>query len=239
MSARSYALIGGCVGLLFIAVFIFSIASDPIMPWRNAQTTRDFLTMIGGDPGARRLYMVLTFIASSLGFLGIIWAYALFHLMEDERPSLALILGRHFATIGFAFLSAMIIVQGCVKAGIAVRMAAKEGAEREALFAMLGPLRLVDFGLDLTWDIFVMIAMLLIGWAMIRSRYFGRILGYSGIAVTLLLLVTNIWQAPIPPNPDFKPLAFVWIIAVSVQMLRVARRLGGARLSIAAGKASL
>ncbi len=239
MTARSHALIGGCVGLLFIAVFVFSIASDPIMPWKNAQSTRDFLNVIGADAGARRLFMVLGFVASSLGFLGIIWTYALFHLMEDERPSMALILGRHFATIGFAFLSAMIIVQSCVKSGIALRMATKDGAEREALFAMLGPLRLVDFGLDLTWDIFVMIAMLLLGWAMIRSRYFGRILGYSGIAVTLLLLVTNIWQAPIPPNPDFKPLAIVWIIAVSVQMLRVARRLRGSAMSMSAGNAAV
>lgn len=235
MNMQKWALLGGWFGLAFVSIFIFLIVSDGLFPWANVQSTRDLFTMVGNEPTVRRLYMGVHFLGAFLGFVGMVWATAMYRLVSEERPTASLYFGRLFATIAFGFLTAMLIVQGSVKCGIAMRMVGKSAAEQDALFAIYGPLRIIDFGLDLTWDVFIMVAMVLLGWAMVHSRYFGRILGWSGVVIGLVLLASNLWQAPIPPEPDLKPLAFVWIIALSIQMLRVARRLARTTAAQAAG----
>jgi len=64
---------------------------------------------------------------------------------------------------------------------------------------------------------------------MLRSPFFGRIFGISGIVVSLALLGFNIATAPNPPGTagllDLGPLVGLWSIIVNIQLIRIAKRI--------------
>jgi hypothetical protein len=90
----------------------------------------------------------------------------------------------------------------------------------------------VEFGLDLSWDVFLVAGTTLFSCAMLPDPRFGRRFALPGITLAAALYVLNFATFPTPPASeglvDLGPVVGLWYAAVSVQALRL-RRLPGRR----------
>jgi len=215
---RRLVRLGGVCGIVGLAPFLAPILWSRLSP--QAKTTQEFLKA-AGEPGKGPLFMAVYFSIAAVGVLGIVLMLGLYKALSSEGSTIASTLGALFGILGFLVLAEMIVVQGTVTVymGGLFNQAANSG-EQQKLLTLFRGLRFVDLGLDLVWDIFITLSLILLGYAMLRHRCFGKVLGSAGMVIGALLLFFNLWSAPVPPKPDLGPVAVLWILAVSIQMLR-------------------
>jgi hypothetical protein len=77
--------------------------------------------------------------------------------------------------------------------------------------------------MDLTFDLFLFTAWILLGLCMLRHRDFGKVFGVVGVVLFALAAVLNLRAAPDPPGFDLGPVASLWVLAVYIQMLRASK----------------
>jgi hypothetical protein len=165
---------------------------------------------------------VATPIAASLfGPLIAATSFALYLLLASERATLAGLLAAIANVAAAALVTAMVLVQlavNDVEAGLSP--AVNDAFEH------------VEFGLDLSWDVFLVAGTILFSCAMLADPRFGRRFALPGITVAAGLYVLNFATFPTPPASeglvDLGPLVGLWYAAVSVQALRL-RLLTGRR----------
>ena len=219
------ARVGGICGIAGILVYLSVVFLRGI----NAKTTEEFLTLAGTGRNGNFI-MLEHFLGAGFGILGIITICALHRLLSSEKSSIASSVAVIFGYVGFGIVVTMLIVQGAVMARMSARFVAASASEQQMVVTLYRGLRSIDLGLDLAWDVFGCISFLLFGMLMIRSRHFGLIFGLSGIIVAGLLLIFNVATAPTPPGNagliDLGPLAGLWFLAISIQMLRSAKSVG-------------
>ena len=161
---------------------------------------------------------VATLIAASLfGPLIAGASVAIYLLLASERATLAGLLGAVANVAAAALVTAMVLVQlavNDVEAGLS--SAVNEAFEH------------VEFGLDLSWDVFLVAGTILFSCAMLADPRFGRRFAVPGIAVAAGLYVLNFATFPTPPAAeglvDLGPLVGLWYAAVAVQALRLRAR---------------
>jgi hypothetical protein len=144
---------------------------------------------------------------------------ALYLLLASERATLAGLLAAIANVAAAALVTAMLLVQiavNDVEAGLSP--AVNDAFEH------------VEFGLDLSWDVFLVAGTILFSWAMLADPRFGRRFALPGIALAAGLYVLNFATFPTPPASeglvDLGPLVGLWYAAVSVQALRVRHLIG-------------
>lgn len=165
---------------------------------------------------------VATPIAASLfGPLIAAMSVALYLLLASERATLAGLLAAIANVAAAALVTAMVLVQiavNDVEAGLSP--AVNDAFEH------------VEFGLDLSWDVFLVAGTILFSCAMLADPRFGRRFALPGITLAAGLYVLNFATFPTPPASeglvDLGPLVGLWYAAVSVQALRL-RQLTGRR----------
>ena len=163
-----------------------------------------------GDVGTR-------IAASVVGPLIAAFSVVLYDLLAAERPTLAGRLAAFANVAAGALLTAMVLVQiavNDVEAGLSP--AVNDAFEH------------VEFGLDLSWDVFLVAGTILFGCSMLADRRFGRAFALPGIMVAAALYVLNFATFPTPPAAeglvDLGPVVGLWYAAVSVHVLRLRRR---------------
>jgi hypothetical protein len=163
---------------------------------------------------------VATPIAASLfGPLIAAASVALYLLLAAERATLAGQLAAIANVAAGALVTAMLLVQiavADVEAGLSTAM--NEAFEH------------VEFGLDLSWDVFLIVGTILFSCAMLADPRFGRRFALPGLLLAVGLYVLNFATFPTPPASeglvDLGPFVGVWYAAVSVQALRLGRVTG-------------
>jgi hypothetical protein len=160
-------------------------------------------------------------VASLFGPLIAGASVALYLLLAAERATLAGLLGAVANVAAAALVTAMVLVQlavNDVEAGLSP--------------ALNDAFEHVEFGLDLSWDVFLVAGTILFSCAMLADPRFGRRFAVPGIAVAAGLYVLNFATFPTPPASeglvDLGPLVGLWYAAVSLQALRL-RHLTGRR----------
>jgi hypothetical protein len=152
----------------------------------------------------------------------------LYLFLATERATFAGLLAAIFNVVAGGLVTAMLLVQVSV-----------DEVEASLSPAVNDALEHVEFGLDLSWDVFLVAGTILFGCAMIANRRFGRVLGVSGIIVAVALYALNFATFPEPPASsglvDLGPLIGLWYAAVSVQALRLWRASARTPTSIAVG----
>lgn len=230
--AHRWARLGGWLGISWPCLFIGVMVAAQLIGPQTHSATEDLLAWT--NPHNRRIDMLLHTVGGIVGLLGIGWCLGLNEWLQAEKPSIVSRLAMVFGIVGFSIATAMLIVQGSVQSGMGEQFAElTSDAQRSAAVPMLHSLRLVDLGLDFTWDIFIAWTMILFGAAMFQTRSFGRYWGLSGILISAFLFSLDVWSAPRPAEPDLSFLALIWVVGISIQMLRRSRLAAVARLAAA------
>lgn len=211
--------VGGFCGALGITLYIILAVSDPYVG-PQTKTSQEFLAAWGA-PKYIALNMALHFLFAAAALLWLVAFVGLYHLLSAEKPGMLLVAGTLLGIVACAVMTQMMIVQGTVmsKMGQAFLSAASE-SERQSVAALYKGLRVIDYGMDLTFDTFFFSAWILLGCTMLRHRSFGKIFGGIGIVLFVLAAGFNLRAAPDPPVFDLGPIAALWVLAVYVQMMR-------------------
>ncbi|HET7855704.1 MAG TPA: hypothetical protein VFL41_04530 [Gaiellaceae bacterium] len=156
-------------------------------------------------------------VASLIGPLIAGASVALYLLLSADRATLTGQLAAFANVAAGALVTAMLLVQLAV-----------DDVEAELTPAVNDAFEHVEFGLDLSWDVFLVAGTILFGCAMLGDPRFGRWFGVSGIAVAAALYVLNFATFPTPPASDglvdLGPAVGLWYAAVSIQALRIRRQ---------------
>ncbi|HEX6190157.1 MAG TPA: hypothetical protein VFZ40_19035 [Pyrinomonadaceae bacterium] len=213
---------GGVCGVLGIVIYLALAISDPYIG-PQTKTTQEFLAA-WGTPKYIAINMALHFAVAGAAVLWLVSFVGLKRLLDAESPSVMVRVGTLLGIIACAVMAQMMIVQGSVmsKMGQAFLSATSE-SERESAVALYRGLRFIDYAMDLTFDLFFFTAWILLGLKMLRHQNFGKLFGGIGLILFVLAAIMNLRAAPDPPAFDVGPLAALWLLAVYVQMLRVAK----------------
>ena len=192
----SWARVGGIAGILSVLAFIGGSVIGGIL--EAPSTIGDLLGFSFGP-------LLIT------AFVG------LFYLIRAHQDSISLQLGTIFGVIAGAVVTNMIVVQSALFRTIEVGL-------RDTIGPAWNGLNAIQLGLDVSWDIFISLATILVGIAMFSHPKFGKIFGGITTLIGLLLLVFNLLTFPTPPGSagliDLGPVMGIWYLVISVQKLR-------------------
>ncbi|MBE3140544.1 MAG: hypothetical protein IMZ53_08175 [Thermoplasmata archaeon] len=216
---------GGICGLAGVAIFFGIAVLLEQFYWGKlpTDTVQDYLSVLGTPPHPR-IVMGSHFLIG-LGFLFFIVAFlSLVELLEIEKTRFLARTGGLLGIIACPIMVIEMIVQGTVMVNLGrLYVTASGETERQSLIVLYRGLRNIDLGIDLAFDFFFFSAWILLGFAMLKSRYFGKVFGITGVVLFGVAAVLNVGAAPQPPSFETAPIACLWILAVYVQLLRQGR----------------
>jgi len=160
-----------------------------------------------------RITLLLAFAMGPLLSVAFIGFY---HFLRCHRNSVALQTATVFGVVAGTLVNLMLVVQQSLFEGLGAGVRATMGP------AWAG-LNLVQLGIDISWDIYISIATILLGLALYPHPRFGIVVGGTTILAGSLLLVLNLWTFPIPPGAsglfDAGPFVGLWFLVLSLRML--------------------
>jgi hypothetical protein len=169
--------------------------------------------------------MLNTVLHFAFGPLLVVAFLGIYHLLESyERRVLNPVAALYRAIGGVAF-SFMTIVQVAMLRRVLpeYRSAPTEQAREAARYA-LEAINTVQLGMDVVWDIYITLATVLVGWALLRRPGFVRIYGGLGTLLGAATLVLNFWTFPTPPAEaglfDLGPFVGLWFGGFCLLMFR-------------------
>ena len=180
------------------------------------------LSQWGGPGVPEKLIVVLVML---LGPVAIVGMLTLSELLGRHRKSVALQAATVFSVVGFAFFNLMIVVQLTSRAYIrGYIQKAQEESARETLRWILKGVDSVQLGIDVSFDVFYCLGMMLFAVVMYGHPRFGKWFSLPGVVLGALLLAFNLYTFPQPPADaeliDLGPFTALWWVAVVVQMVR-------------------
>lgn len=165
------------------------------------------------------------FLAGAFGPLFSFASIGLYNLLKVHRKTVTAQLAAISNILAGTIVNMMLIVQ------LATRMHLRDyinNAETESIKEVLqwisrGVLS-VQSGLDVSWDFYIAIGTFFFALNMLSHPRFGKFFGWTGIALSVLLLAFNVYTFPTPPASagliDFGPFVGLWYLAVTIQAWR-------------------
>jgi hypothetical protein len=155
----------------------------------------------------------------------LIMVYALYRLLDQERTEHSAFLGFVFGVVAFS----MVAMHNMIQSGI--HLEGSDLARSDPTFSpetwssVIAAVHGVDNGLDLAWDLFLVLWMVFTGVAMIRHPRLGRWWGLPAIVLGAVLLVLNAITVPDPPAAaglfDPGPLVGLYALALSGYLVKL------------------
>lgn len=169
--------------------------------------------------------LLTIFLAAFVGPLLSVASYGLYQFMKLHRKTVTLQVAMISNIIAGTIFNLMLIVQLASRLGISNYLdSINDTANKEMLEWISRGVLTVQAGLDVSWDIYIVIGTFFFGLNMLTHPRFGKIFGGIGILLAVLVLAFNLYTFPIPPMDagliDFGPFTGLWYFAITVQILR-------------------
>ncbi len=180
------------------------------------------LSQWGGAGIPEKLIVVLVML---LGPVAIVGMLTLSELLGRHKKGITLQAATVLSIVGFAFFNLMIVVQLTIHAYIrGYIQEAQDDSARQMLHWILRGVDSVQLGIDVSFDVFYCLGMILFATVMYGHPRFGKGFSIPGVVLGVLLLVFNLYTFPKPPADvgfiDWGPFTALWWLAVIVQMIR-------------------
>lgn len=152
----------------------------------------------------------------------------LYHVLRLRRRTVSLDLGLVANVAAGVTVTLMLMAQLGLKGWFELEFGdgATDSTER-TLQAAFEAANGIQLGLDVAWDVFLVIGTVLLAVNMWRHPRFGRVLAAAGIAIAVGLIVINLAMFPEPPGHagviDLGPFIGLWYVVVSVRLLTSGR----------------
>lgn len=168
-------------------------------------------------------------LAMAWPILSIIFAFSAYKYISIQYQSISNQLAFLFTVIAFILVSIMISIQLVVRAGMEGSLNISSGVERDTLMFISNSLRWIDLGVDLAWDLFLGVALLLLAIALKGHQKFGIWWSIPLALLALVLVVINLVTFPNPPDSmglfDVGPIIAVFIIVIAIRIIYLGNKL--------------
>jgi hypothetical protein len=193
---------GAVLGFIFLFVYI-TIATDLI-----------------AYPLKFAIFMFLM-----LGPLAIFGMYAIARFLNRERRFQLVDLGKIFGIVAFSIWVCVMCIQQGSRLYFHEHLYSDALPEKAEIYMMIMQgVNSVQFTMDIAFDIFYCLLVILYSIKMITDKYFGKIIGIYGLVSGLGLLVLNLYTFPCPPAEsgliDLGPFTGVFWIVVIIMFMR-------------------
>ncbi len=148
---------------------------------------------------------------------GILFVVGASRVLSLYGPTVAVQVATLFGIIGFSVMNLMAVVQNSIHLLISRHTPA--AMSRDEIEWVRRGVDSVQLGLDVSFDIFVLVSVILFAFAMRKHPRFGPVFAISGSLAAAATLVLNLTSFPMPPKPDLGPVVAVWLLAVALRML--------------------
>lgn len=173
-----------------------------------------------------RLMYVFPFMA--LGPLGVVASVELGHFLARKGSSVATRVGTAFGVVAFALWEVVVTVQNGTRElwreFIVPDLQTMLEGGTEAVQLIYRGVNAIQATVDVGFDIFYCLAILLFSALMWKDERFGRLIGGFGILSSCGLLIINLWTFPRPPAEaglfDLGPVTGLWWIVVIIAWVR-------------------
>lgn len=169
--------------------------------------------------------MLVYIAAFGFGPLLAIACTGLFYFLSDGDKSPRLQIALVSAIAGCVLLVAMLTVQQSIFVSLKGFSQATDEIGKTARTQLGAGLNSVQLGLDVAWDIFISIAVILFSYSMFKKSLLWKIVGSVGLVLGLLLLFFNLYYFPTPPidvdSIDWGPFVAIWLLIVFIFLLTV------------------
>lgn len=157
------------------------------------------------------LYLGLAFgPLLSVAFIGY------YYFFRAHKLSPALQITTLFGVIAGTIVNTMLVVQSAQRFGVPL-------ADRESLGAAWGVANMTQLGLDVSWDIYLSLATILLAVVMWDHPRFHKVLVIVTGLLGAGLLILNLWTFPIPPGEagliDLGPVLGGWYLILTLIIL--------------------
>lgn len=167
--------------------------------------------------------------------------YALYRLLAEDRTTHSAFLGFVFGVVAFS----IVVIHNLVQSG--VHLEGSDLARSDATFSpemwssVVSAVHGVDNGIDLAWDLFLVLWLVFTGVAMMSHPRLGTWWGIPAITLGVVLLVLNAITVPEPPAAvglfDPGPLVGLYALALSAYLLKLGLENRPERVAMSGGEA--
>lgn len=170
--------------------------------------------------------IVATFwIAALFPVFALIMIYALYRLLDSGGAKHSASLGLIFGIVAFSIVAMHNTVQSSVLLWGSDLARSDPTFSPETWSSVIRAVRGVDIGLDLVWDLFLVLWLVFTGVAMMKHPRFGLWWGLPAIIVGAVLFAINAITVPDPPAAaglfDPGPLVGLYACAVSAYLIKL------------------
>lgn len=163
--------------------------------------------LIGGQAGLSLAFAFGPLL--SIGFVGF------YYFIKSDRNSPILQISTLFGVIAGSIVNMMLVVQQALFEGVSK-------ADRAAMGAAWSGLNWIQLGLDVSWDIYIGVATVLLGLTMWSHPRFGKIFAIISVGLGVALLVLNMSTFPVPPGDagsvDIGPFVGLWFLVLAIRV---------------------
>jgi len=211
---RTLLKVGGLCGVLAVLFYL----SSQLPPFGDMH--HDFPIR------ASRSKIVAAWWLSTLwGPLGIVNVYAVYRLLARERDGAVNKLAFVFGVVGFVAVVLQLMVQQAVLLRASDLALNGPASQVETWHDMALVARGVDWGIDLAWDLFLGLWMLLTAPLMLGHSRLGRRWGIPAVVLAIALLGFNAVTVPFPPETegliDVGPIVGLYYAVLSAYLLKL------------------
>jgi hypothetical protein len=166
-------------------------------------------------------------LAFSFGPWLIIWAIGIYIFLSLDKKSVSAQVGTLFIAISGVTVNFMLVVQQSIFTVMnGYWKEATDPVAKETLRWVWRGLNSIHYGLDISFDIFIMVGVVVVSFAMMSHPKFGKVFAIPGMLVGGSALFINMYTFPTPPGSaegtfiDLGPFIGLWGLAVAIQMFR-------------------
>jgi len=148
---------------------------------------------------------------------------ALAHILQARRRAASVELAGICNSLAGALVTAMIVVQ------LAITYSTAPAADEQLTGLLRRRIWDIVLGLDVSFDVFIALGTLLFAINMMRDPRFGRVIGWAGAFISVVMLLgANFYYFPDPPRqhgfPEIGLFVGLWYLAVVLLIVRSVRR---------------
>ena len=159
----------------------------------------------------------------------IIFAFSAYKYISIQKQSFSNQLAFIFTIIAFILVSIMISIQLVVRAGMEESIISASATDKDTLLLISNSFRWIDLGVDLAWDMFLGLALFLLSMAIKGHQKFGIWWSIPLALLALVLVVTNLFTFPNPPDTkglfDVGPIIGTFIIVFAARIIYLGRKM--------------
>ena len=170
---------------------------------------------------SQKLTLILAFAIGPVAIYGVL---KLYKELTNLDKTTSLLVGTVFLIIAFALLNLMLVVQQSIFISMKDYIASETDSKtQDSLRLILKGLNHVQLGIDVSFDIFYCLGLILLSLALYKNPEIGKFIGVFGVVSAALLLIFNMATFPLPPANaglvDLGPLTGVWWLLLIVRIM--------------------